>query len=489
MLKSSAVALLIALASGAGCQRAVSGQAPAPATVHAPDRVRADLAYLQDAVIRRHPRFHERAPDAALMRAFDDVARSINMPMTRAEAFRALARLNPAFKDAHTLLLPTFATQDRGAEGAAFPIAVRLNGDGELTVAGDWLRQGDGERLVSGTVIRSINGENSAHLLDELSGYGHGETASLRRHMLTIMFPDWLAAVRQWSGRFHLEVHRGGRSRSLRIAESDAWAPAPAQEPPDRPALRDLGDGIALLRLPTFDVDEDPDAYREAIDHAFVAIRQRGATALVLDVRGNTGGQSDAGAQVIRYLIKRPINQVSRARELVNEDNRGWFGHKGRVGEMREMDLSRDGLIEPVAEAERFEGNVALLVDAMTYSAGILFATTLQDHGLAVLVGQPSGGYANQTGNMEPVVLPNTGLTAYIPAREFVRPNGDVRIGHVIPDLPALASAAGQDHALSTAMAYLRAQGGNAARAPACGPASAAGCGAAPERRYRSARH
>ncbi len=36
------------------------------------------------------------------------------------------------------------------------------------------------------------------------------------------------------------------------------------------------------------------------------------------------------------------------------------------------------------------------------YTAAILFASTLQDHGLAPLVGRPTGGHANQTGNMMP---------------------------------------------------------------------------------------
>ena len=476
MLKSRLAPLLIASLAVAGCQQAVSGQAQAPEAIHSPDRVRADLAYLRDAVVRRHPRFHAQAPDAELIRAFDEAARSIHSPMTRAQAFRVVARVNPAFKDAHTLLLPTFAAQDRGADPAPFPIAVRLGANGELTVAGDWLREGDGPGLASGTVIRSINGVASAQLLDELSAYGHGETAPLRRHMLTLMFPDWLAAVRQWSGTFHLELEHDGRSRKLDLSVGDAWKPRKRQALLDRPNLSDLGDGIALLRLPTFDVDDDPKAYRAAVDRAFAAIRRSGATDLVLDVRGNTGGQSEAGAQVIRYLIARPVNQVSRARERLNDDNRGWFGYKGRAGEMREMDLTRDGMIEPAAQAQRFEGRVALLVDAMTYSAGILFATTLQDHGLAVLIGQPTAGYANQTGNMEPVRLPNTGLMAYIPAREFVRPSGDARIAHVVPDLPARLSTTEADDALSVAMAHLRAQRRNNTVGNDCGNSAAARC-------------
>lgn len=236
------------------------------------------------------------------------------------------------------------------------------------------------------------------------------------------------------------------------------WAEVDAAAMPDRPTLRDLGDGIALMRLPTFDVDDDPEAYRTAVERLFGALRQGGATGLVLDVRGNTGGQSDAGAQVIRYLIDRPVNQVSRARERLNEANRGILGYKGKVGQMREMDLSRDGLIKPARATERFDGEVVVLIDAMTYSAGILFATTLQDHQLATVIGQPTGGHANQTGNMEQVRLPNTGLMAYIPARIFVRPNGESGTSPVIPDLIVKPAVGDGDPVLGAAVKYLSAR-------------------------------
>jgi hypothetical protein len=66
-----------------------------------------------------------------------------------------------------------------------------------------------------------------------------------------------------------------------------------------------------------------------------------------------------------------------------------------------------------------------VLIDELTYSAAILFATTMQDHGLARLVGRPTGGHANQTGNMMPTRLRHSGFTVFIATRDFIRPSGD----------------------------------------------------------------
>ncbi|MDP3908247.1 MAG: S41 family peptidase [Novosphingobium sp.] len=142
--------------------------------------------------------------------------------------------------------------------------------------------------------------------------------------------------------------------------------------------------------------------------------------------------------------MRQPVAQVAQARERLNADNNGLLGYRGQPGKMVAFDLT-DKVIEPADPQKHFSGPVAVLIDELTYSAGILFATTLQDHGLAVLAGRPTGGFANQTGNMMPSRLPNTGFTAYIATREFVRPSGDLRVGPVIPDLPLGAESGPAD--------------------------------------------
>lgn len=450
-----------------------TGGPPVDGTANAlfpPDALREDLAYLRQAHALRHPRRHQAPPDAALEDAFATAHLALDRPMTRAEAFRHIARVNPAFRDAHTLVMPLLGEVDGNDPAQArFPLAVRLDADGDLRVRGDWTRGRDGHVVRDGAQITHINEVPVPALLDRLAAYGHGETPLLRRHMLGLMFRHWLHAVEGWAGDFTLAGIDGGHSWQLQLRGSDSWtASGPASL--DAPSLGFLSARTALLRLPTFDIDDAPEAYASAIDAAFDRLRERRPQGLVIDVRGNTGGQSDAGAQVIRRLIARPVLQGSRAWERLNEDNNGVFGYRGSPGTVVEMDVSRDGRIDPAPEHERIQARVVLLVDAMTYSAGILFATTLQDNGLAILVGQPTGGFGNQTGNMDAVSLPNTGLLAYIPSREFVRPNGDGRLAPVMPDFvvsPAPGDA-GDDAALDCARALLEQPAGDATAPEAC---------------------
>lgn len=422
--------------------------------------LRDDLRALRLGVLQRHPRYHGRAAlEPALEDGFGRVLAGLTGPLPRATAWRHLARLNPLYRDAHTLLMPWPEGEAPDATAALFPFGIDLAPDGHLRLRSQWRRGADGLELPARSVVRAINGVGASALLARLEPYSHGETAALRRHMLTLMLPQWMDAVLGWRERFRLELEAdaGGTAQVVPLSPADRWAPV--RPPAAMPTWRALGADTAVLRLPTFDVDENPAAFAAAVAEAFRGLRERRVTRLVIDVRGNTGGQSEAGAQVLRHLIDRPAQQVSSARERLNADNNGWFGWRGAPGTVREFDLGRDGVVEPAPVAERFRGRVAVLIDEMTYSAAILFVTAVQDLRLGVLVGRPTGGFANQTGNMVPLRLRHTGLTAFIPSRVFVRPSGDLREAPVQPDVPATGGAEDgrSDDALERAVQWLAA--------------------------------
>lgn len=421
-------------------------------TVIAPTVLREDLSFWRRAIFERHPRYHGAVSlESELEAAFAQVAAGLTQPLVRAQAWRQFARLNPLLKDAHSLLMPwpDGASPDDSQRRRQFPFGLALDVEGRLRLRSHWRRAGDGVELPARAAVLSINGLDTDELLRRLEPYSHGETAALRRHMLSLMLPQWMHAVLGWRDRFELSLAGsvGGASRAVWVAAEDRWTSA--RQPAWMPTWRVLTDEVALLRVPTFDVDENPAAFAAAVDTAFRAIRARSVSRLIVDVRGNTGGQSDAGAQVLSRFLDRPARQASRARERLNVDNNGWLGWRGKPGTLREFDLGREALVEPAPAAERFQGKVAVLIDEMTYSAGILFATAMQDLKLATLIGRPTGGRANQTGNMVLLRLPGTGLSGYIASREFVRPSGDLRVAPVQPDIVFDTAAA--DTAADTA--------------------------------------
>lgn len=437
----------------------VPAAARAAAAPLAPEALRADLALWRRAVLERHPRWHGATQlDADAEAAFARARAALQRPMGHREAFGVLSQVNPGLRDGHTLLMPWLDGRSPGeAERARrFPLGLDLGADGSLRLRSHWRHAATGLELRAGSALVRVNGVEAGALLDRLQLHSHGETALLRRHLLTLMWPHWLQALLGWQDRFELRLRDAtGAERDATWQADDPWQAT--QPPPQQPTLSLPDATTGWLRVPTLDVDEDPGAFRAALRAAFATLRRAGATRLVIDLRGNTGGQSEAGAEVLRPLLDRPVAQVSQARERLNADNNGWFGWRGAPGTLRELDVARDGTVQPLPAAERWRGRTVALVDELTYSAALLLATTLQDHRLATLVGRPSGGFANQTGNMVATRLPASGFTAFVATREFVRPSGDARARPLQPDIVVEPGAPGADAPLQRALAWLQA--------------------------------
>ena len=152
----------------------------------------------------------------------------------------------------------------------------------------------------------------------------------------------------------------------------------------------------------------------EKIDSA----AQDHALALILDLRGNEGGD-DVGNEIIAHLIDEPIT-LSPMRRLVryrkvpddllpyldtwDKSFRDWgpaavdipdawrtAPHEVSYLKLTRYDDDATGdVIKP--SGQRFRGRVFVLIDATNSSATFQFAQNIQRHHLGLLIGQPTGG-------------------------------------------------------------------------------------------------
>lgn len=134
-----------------------------------------------------------------------------------------------------------------------------------------------------------------------------------------------------------------------------------ARENPTRSRM--LDSRIGYLRLLEF----SDDAHRD-LERALLALRARGASALVFDLRDNGGGLVDEAVAVGSIFLPDGIVAMEEMR-----------------GKMVPLDVRRGGT--------RFPGPVTVLVNAFTASASEIVSGALQDVG-AVLVGTKTFGKA-----------------------------------------------------------------------------------------------
>jgi len=122
---------------------------------------------------------------------------------------------------------------------------------------------------------------------------------------------------------------------------------------------------IGYIKLEEF----TPGAAHE-VESAMTGLRQQGATAYILDLRGNPGGLLYEAVNIVNLF-------VSKGREVVST--------KGKV---KEWTKSYQTLNHPLD----LQAPLAILIDGSSASASEIVAGALQDYDRAVLVGQKTFG-------------------------------------------------------------------------------------------------
>ncbi|MEO1263973.1 MAG: S41 family peptidase [Bacteroidota bacterium] len=170
---------------------------------------------------------------------------------------------------------------------------------------------------------------------------------------------------------------------------------------------------FALLTIKSFSGGRF-DNYYSFLKKSFKTINESGVKNLIVDLRDNGGGADDYGIKLVTYLANSDFNYFDRIEvteyyanqnESVKSENgvHYWPNHPG--------------LSEWSADENRFEGNVYVLINGISFSTTADVASVLFDNQWATFIGQETGGgaYGNTSGHAENILLPNSKINVSIP--------------------------------------------------------------------------
>lgn len=226
----------------------------------------------------------------------------------------------------------------------------------------------------------------------------------------------------------HLRVRihdNDGHSRTLDLA-TKTWIP---RLPTDIIETRDLGNHVSYLRISSFFPVDWQDwltakdearrqqllapAHRQ-IEDAFDAVN--GSRALILDLRGNTGGTDLMGQMVTDHLLPSGYVFYSLSSRTVD-------GH-----------WSFPNPWTPRSGATLYAGRVVVLIDERTASTSDNVTRSLRDNRPdIVFIGRPTAG---TSGAPRPVTLSNSGASVQFCTMRVYGPKGAPIEGHPVePDI------------------------------------------------------
>jgi C-terminal processing protease CtpA/Prc len=221
---------------------------------------------------------------------------------------------------------------------------------------------------------------------------------------------------------------------------------------------------VGVLTIHSFD---NPDGWDRFISRLVPDMRRHGSRALLIDLRLNSGGDTETSDALLSLFAHRRFRDVSSVDIRVSGVTKHSYG-KERYLEIYGTDAwnSPNGTLlhqsvewtNSMPASSTFSGRVYILDGPGTFSTAAIFAAAVQDNHAGTILGQRSGGLATLDGESFAFQLPNSRLDGTVSTKYFVRPNGGRASTDVIPDhvLPPSPPGAPTDPELDAAIAYAR---------------------------------
>lgn len=410
----------------------------------------------------------------------------VSKPMTKAAFWLALCETVAGIHCGHTSVDPDEALRKVIEEMPLLPLALHAE-DGGLVVQFNSTR--NDQTIRPGMRVVAINGRPVADLLPKfeavMSSDGDVKTG-VWNHILKL-FPIFYGVAVDSSGRFEIEavdetgnkikatlngvtqVDQANNDNPVNAAVNAAahkwhWAT-------ENQALRFLKEpDIAEIRVQYFVGDD----FSQKIKDMFKVLHEKGTKTLILDLRGNGGGQDTYGAMLVSYLTDKPfryfdhinIKNISpsfkeRIEWDAKEEDRLRNGTTPNAkGGFFVMPRLHTGLGEQQPAEQPFLGEVFVLIDGGTFSTAADFCAVVHHLKRATFIGEETGGgyYGNNSGLSVRVALPHSHLQVRIPMYEYWNavPGYEGKRRGTIPDHPIATKVAdlirGEDAALNLAV-------------------------------------
>jgi hypothetical protein len=398
----------------------------------------ADATILRKAYEQLHPGLYRYNTKAEMDAKFDGLQRTLSRDQSLRDAYLAFSLFAAQIKCGHTY--PNFFNQKKAVAKILFegnnrvPFYFRWL-DRRMIVTDDFSLD---HQFPRGTEVIAINGTPVEAILDRLMTIARADGSNDAKRIaylevtgdsfyeaFDIYFPMFFPAT---STRLQLLVRRPGEKKPLTLNTQaltfeQRIAPIKAREAGRMGSdilfeWKFLEDGIAYLRMPTWALYNSKWDWKTWLNSRLDELADTNSPALVLDLRGNEGG-NDIGDEILKRLVKTDLT-ISTYRRLVryretpvelgpyldtwDPSFKNWGSAATEMTQpwptappvhyfaLTKYDDDEAGgtVIRPVGKP--FRGLVYVLIDANNSSATFQFARVVQQNKLGTLVGQPTGG-------------------------------------------------------------------------------------------------
>lgn len=385
----------------------------------------------------------------------DSIKKSLSDTLTTIQFWRIIDQVISSYTDAHSYADDGYILTDYVKKGKLFfPLAAKIHNEKIIVSKNDNFEQ----LLPQGAEIQKINNVGAEELISELTSHSFKETHQLDLLEISEDFGFYLWKAYDWDSEFKIHYYKNNKANTLDSIKLKGleWEKrkSTATEGNVPFSFKFLEEDIGYMKINDFNGEQSE--INDFYDESFNKTREKKSNYLILDFRGHEGGADSYGEDLAKYISKEPFRKLSEAywkitpefKEafdkrfipksirwfkpiyLVNEYSKVFYG-----AEPNEMVIVNYELKDPFPEDTRFQGEVFLITDHNTFSAGSIFAEMFKYYNMGLVVGEPTGNLHSFNGfALTNLTLPNSKLSYQISSVYNIANNREEGLKTVEPD-------------------------------------------------------
>ena len=403
------------------------------------DQLREDLLFIKHKMETKNVNLYLYTPKKTMDSVFDALYTGINRPMSATEFYFHITAMQPYVKDGHNYLLPAEALQkEYAAHALYFPLNFIEYG-GKIYTTQNF---SDNSNLETGDEILTINGKKAIDVFNQLVAHQvrDGDDLLYPKYISQTYFRSYYGFLYGFPPVYKLEVIKGGTQKidvsinALPLAEIKQRRKSVANPRYDRINFdkaiswqMNKEQQYALLQIRTWSNDilrsDYGERFKSSIDAFVEALKAGNTQNLIIDLRGNQGGDGGNGIYLLRYLLSMPFKYFYSVKAYNNN-----MQLRDAAPALTKTNYPMDYV---------FKGDVYVLTDGGSFSNSAIFASLIQFYKRGKIVGGETGGngvvLSGGAGYFE---APNTAVNLLKVTNQMITGNGQVNPeGSVKPDI------------------------------------------------------
>lgn len=366
-----------------------------PGTMLSTSQMKADIDELKNLILSVHPAAADGLPEA-MQEPIRSAYQSAEESMTVSEFYFVVSPIVAALSDAHTNI--SLSGQQKIIDLPTRWISEKL------------VCRRDTDVLKTGDIVLSIGGKDIDTCMEEVRATVPAENEYWRNSMAPyrLRFEYMLEHLGVVSDdAVDVEIERNGARQQVTLAlkESEPMGDVESMS-------YEVIDNAGLLSINRCVYDE---TYRQTMAQAFAEFKDVGVNRLIVDVRSNTGGNSQCLNELMTYIDVDTYEDYSGD---VRGSWQAWLQRGILFSKSAQPSIKNNE-----KRSNAFDGEIVVLTSGYTFSSGNWFAVVLKDNGLATIVGEPTGNMPTSYGDTLRFQLNNSGIHVNMAFKKWHRPN------------------------------------------------------------------